>query len=131
MRFISLLLLFLFLATPVYADSLVNNINTQRTYKLTENVRLDKTATIKACDMLKNKYWAHIDLQGRYSWYLFRQQGFYGYLGEDMAKGFSSNQGIVNAWLNSPTHRTVMLDSVYKYVGIGRCGKFVVAHFAN
>lgn len=123
--------MFLLLASPVYADSLVNDINSQRTYKLIENYRLDNSATIKACDMLNNHYWSHIDPQGRTSWYLFRQQGFYGYIGEDIAKGYTNDKSIINAWLNSPTHRTVMLNSIYTYVGIGKCGNIVVAHFAS
>jgi uncharacterized protein YkwD len=132
MKYIIIVLSLLLFTTPTFAqDNLVNLINIQRTHKLTENIKLNMSATNKACDMIKQNYWSHVDPQGRYSWYLFRQQGFYGYIGENIAKGYGSDQEIINGWLNSPTHRTVMLNTVYAYVGIGRCGNIVVAHFAD
>lgn len=39
--------------------------------------------------------------------------------GENLAYGFNSAEEIVKAWLDSPTHRKVMLDNKYNGASIG------------
>ena len=39
-------------------------------------------------------------------------------VGENVASGFSSAKAVVNAWLNSPTHRAIIEDSKYTHTGI-------------
>lgn len=39
-------------------------------------------------------------------------------VGENVASGFSSARSVVNAWLNSPTHRAIIEDSKYTHTGI-------------
>lgn len=132
MKYILLIVIFLLSALPVHADSLVNVINAHRSRPVIENSILDKTASIKACDMIANHYWSHYDLQGRAPWHLFYENGYYyRYAGENIARGYFSDSAIVQAWLNSPTHKTIMLSNLYREVGIGRCGNIVVAHFAS
>lgn len=50
-------------------------------------------------------------------------------IGENLARNFSNDEEIVNAWLNSPTHRAVLLDCSYKYAGVGRNGSHVAMYY--
>ncbi len=38
--------------------------------------------------------------------------------GENLATGYCYTEELINSWLNSPTHKEVMLDSRYDYIGI-------------
>lgn len=40
-------------------------------------------------------------------------------VGEVVAEGFDDKTSIVEAWMNSETHREVLLEPEYKYIGIG------------
>lgn len=55
----------------------------------------------------------------------------YRLLGENLARNFSSDEEIVNAWMNSEKHRKVMLNCRYTETGIGRSGAYVAQEFAT
>ena len=38
--------------------------------------------------------------------------------GECLSRGYDPD-GVVNAWMNSPTHKAVLLDNEFKTAGIG------------
>jgi uncharacterized protein YkwD len=63
--------------------------------------------------------------------FLERCNGFYA--GEVLAVGFRKPANVVRAWMNSPTHRAVLMNERYDVVGIGvkksPHGKIVVAQF--
>ncbi len=135
MKYILLLSIFLFLLPQrAFADSLVPLINQQRNTPLIENVKLDKSAELKACDMITNHYWSH-NIIPRPGWGMWLDQVHYKYkhAGEDIAQLNSPTPdwGVIDAWMNSPMHKAVLQDPVYKEVGIGRCGNIIVAHFAT
>lgn len=132
----TILLLLLMLTQKAHAN-LIREINQQRinagVAPLTENVLLDKSAKIKACDMYNNHYFAHLDLNGKMSWELIALQG-YNYLGagETMARNFGDDDfGIARAWYTSPSHRKTMLNTFFKDIGIGKCGNIAVAHYGK
>lgn len=89
--------------------------------------RLVKSATIKACDLRNRNYWSHQDPDGRMSWYLFPR---YQYKGENLAKDLNDLK-VVNVFMNSPSHKSIILDKDFKYLGIGKCGNFTVFHFGG
>lgn len=39
-------------------------------------------------------------------------------VGENVASGFSTAKSVLNAWLNSPTHRAIIEDAKYTHTGI-------------
>jgi uncharacterized protein YkwD len=55
----------------------------------------------------------------------------YHYAGENLARHFNSDRQIVDAWLNSKTHREVMLNCQYRETGVGRNGSYVVQLFGK
>lgn len=116
-------------------DTIINGLNAIRKENklklLSENSILDKTATIKACDMRDNNYWSHKDLKGNMSWNMIYSQGYkYHYVGENLAKNCSGNY-CINLWMNSPSHRAIILKTVYDEIGIGRCGIYTVIHLGS
>lgn len=120
--------------TPVSDRRLViQEINVERRnnglVELTENEILDKTAKIKACDLRDRNYWSHQDPEGRFSWHLFIENGYnYKYAGENLAREYGDNV-VVEAWMNSPVHKEIILKPEYREIGIGECGVFTAAHF--
>ncbi len=87
---------------------------------LTENKTLDAAALAKGNDMLAKGYWSHFAPDGTSPWNFFVNFGYkYKYAGENLARDFSSPQGAVSAWMNSPSHKDNILNPHYKEIGIG------------
>lgn len=85
---------------------------------LTLNSQLTHAAQMKANDMFAKNYWAHIAPDGTTPWYFFKGSGYdYLYAGENLARGFDTAADVVNAWMNSPTHRENLLSPNYKEIG--------------
>lgn len=127
------------IAAPVRVDSLVKLHNDYRVSKglnsLTVDNSLNKSAQAKADDMCTNNYWAHTSPTGVTPWYWISNAGYdYDRAGENLARKFSTDQGVFNAWLNSPTHLANVVGD-YKNIGVGRnsCGgvNYIVIHFGT
>ena len=48
-------------------------------------------------------------------------QGSYGYVGENIAAGQRNNTEVMNSWMASPGHRSNILSSNFKKVGVALC----------
>ncbi|MCL2280347.1 CAP domain-containing protein [Candidatus Saccharibacteria bacterium] len=80
--------------------------------------KLAAAAQSKAEDMLRTDYWAHTSPTGQTPWDFIAQSGYnYVYAGENLARGFTSTDAILRAWLASPTHRANVLGERYVDVG--------------
>jgi hypothetical protein len=118
---IILLLLRLFLGalptqgSAIESATLMALINQERTNRnlssLFTNQALLTAASEKSQDMLARGYFAHIDPDGNYVWPKIIAAGYtpYKILGENLAIDFSTAEGMIQAWLNSPTHRANLL----------------------
>ncbi len=86
---------------------------------LTINHQLNAAAASKANDMFAKDYWAHISPSGATPWYFIKDAGYsYVYAGENLAKGFSSAQDVIDAWMaSSEGHRENVLSVNYQDVG--------------
>lgn len=86
---------------------------------LTYNETLADAARRKAANMFEENYWAHNSASGKSPWYWFDQVGYkYVNAGENLAKDFGSTDRLVNAWMNSPTHRDNIVSPKYREVGV-------------
>jgi len=84
------------------------------------NDTLSQSATAKAQDMFANNYWAHNSPQGKAPWDFFKSAGYkYSIAGENLAKDFYDTDGLIKAWMNSPTHRENIVNTKYQEIGIG------------
>ncbi len=84
--------------------------------------KLDVSAQNKAMDMSENSYFAHEQDGKTLSYWLSGANYGYQTAGENLAVGFNTAKGIVNAWKNSPTHYANLLDTEYSDVGVGLSG---------
>lgn len=88
--------------------------------ELKTNEALRKAAQAKADDMAKKGYFAHQSPDGKTPWYWIDQTGYtYIAAGENLAINFDYSKDVVNAWMNSPTHRANIVKAKYQEIGIG------------
>lgn len=113
-------------------------INKQRTNNGLQALKIDnevqKVARIKAQDMVDNNYFAHESPTYGTPFQMLKSFKIsYKTAGENIAAN-SSNNGAVNAWMNSSGHKANILNSSYNYTGIGvvsskKYGKMYVQMF--
>ena len=79
---------------------------------------LQNVARIKANDMVDNNYFSHTSPTYGSPFQMIKSFGIsYKTSGENIA-GNSSNEGAVNAWINSQGHKDNILNKNYNYTGI-------------
>lgn len=110
-------------ASDITPENVLYLLNRERTYFGVEPLRLDpdlnQAATLKSRDMVGRDYFEHYDF-GLTPWDFIRNQGYnYLYAGENLAMDFQTSEGMVSAWLNSPTHRQNILSPDFNDTGIG------------
>jgi hypothetical protein len=94
--------------------------------ELKENKKLDLAALDKAQDMLKNGYFAHFSPNNKSPWDFIIVSGYnYNYAGENLAIGYIDRVELMQAWLNSPTHKANILNKDFTEIGVAVLkGKF-------
>ncbi len=92
----------------------------QKLAPLVRNTVLDAAAQLKAEDMAKNGYFAHYSPTGISPWHWFNEAGYrYVHAGENLAVHFSDSKEVVEAWMQSPTHRANIVNQNYREIGVG------------
>jgi len=87
---------------------------------LSESETLRKGAQMKADDMAEKEYFSHTGPDGEQPWKWFKEAGYqYQYAGENLAVNFDESEEVVDAWLNSPTHRANILKAQFTEIGVG------------
>ena len=87
---------------------------------LLANSVLDTVAGQRADDLFTNQYFAHESPDNKSAVDLAEKIGYkYLLVGENLALGdFGDNQGIVNAWMDSPGHKANILNKQYTELGV-------------
>ncbi|ADU32052.1 CAP domain-containing protein [Evansella cellulosilytica] len=84
------------------------------------HVNLSYVARQKSTDMIQVGYFAHNSPTYGSP---FDMMTFYGIsyraAAENIAHGFSTPESVVNAWMNSPGHRTNIMNGNYTHLGVG------------
>ncbi|MFN4212356.1 MAG: CAP domain-containing protein [Microgenomates group bacterium] len=109
-------------ATDITIEKLYQLTNEERRKNglpaLAYSEKLSQAATKKGQDMFAKNYWAHYAPDGKTPWDFILGTGYqYEYAGENLAKNFLFSEGVVSAWMNSPTHRANILRKDYTEVG--------------
>ena len=109
-------------ATDISIDKLYQLTNTIRQQNqlssLTYNEQLALAAQKKAQDMFQKNYWSHYGPDGATPWDFILTSGYrYEFAGENLAKNFLFSQGVVDAWMASPSHKENILRKDYSEVG--------------
>lgn len=86
---------------------------------LNQNSKLTIAAQAKAENMFEEQYWDHYGPNGESPWQFITAAGYnYIYAGENLAKGFRTAEGVVEAWMASPTHKDNIVSTQYKDIGV-------------
>jgi len=129
----------------VDASTLYSLHNSNRTANgiggLSVNSQLATSATNKAQAMLSSNCWDHYCPPGTSPWTFILGVGYeYIYAGENLGEGFTNSNTLMNAWMNSASHRANVLNGNFTEIGIGFAhGAFqgnpnntiVVVHFGS
>ena len=88
---------------PVYLQWQINNAAMAHTY-----------------DMAKMNKLTHTGSDGSNGGTRIQRAGYYWWMwGENVAVGYSTTSSVVAAWMNSSAHRANILNSRFKYIGVG------------
>jgi hypothetical protein len=88
--------------------------------QLREDASLDAAAQAKADDMAAKGYFAHVGPDGKEPWAWITGAGYsYRSAGENLAVRFSDSRDVVQAWMDSPTHRANIVKPIYEEIGVG------------
>lgn len=109
-------------ATDITTDKLLQLTNDVRSQNqltpLSFNQQLTAAAQKKASDMFAKNYWSHYGPDGATPWDFILSSGYkYEFAGENLAKNFLFSQGVVDAWMASPSHKENILRNDYTEVG--------------
>lgn len=86
---------------------------------LTANWELSRVARYKSQDMLDNRYFAHNSPKYGTPFEMMKNFGIsYRGAAENITKGQTTPEAVVNAWWNSPGHKKNMLGN-YTQIGVG------------
>lgn len=87
---------------------------------LTLDTELSKVARAKSQDMKDRNYFDHTSPTYGSPFDMMKQFGInYSSAGENIAKGQTTPQQVVQAWMNSEGHRANILNASYTHIGVG------------
>jgi hypothetical protein len=118
----------------IYVDTLITLANKDRGQgsELKVNELLTKAAQNKANDMASKGYFSHVTPEGRTPWEWITEAGYrYTYAGENLAVNFENSEDVNNAWLNSPGHRSNIMNSKFTEIGIATAEGMYNGHKAT
>ncbi len=109
-------------AADIRVEQLLQSTNAKRQEAglspLRLNTTLSEAAGRKAIYMFQKNFWAHIAPDGKTPWDFIVGAGYrYTMAGENLAKNFSTSNGVVDAWMGSQSHRENLLKPGYQDVG--------------
>ncbi len=107
-----------------YEKEVIRLVNQKRAEKglspLKEDWELSRVARFKSQDMKDKNYFSHTSPTYGSPFDMIKSFGIsYKSAGENIAKGQSTPQAVVNAWMNSSGHRANILNSSYTHIGVG------------
>lgn len=138
-------------STPVTSDSTVNEStllalvnNVRKTgctcgttampavAPVTWNNLLEKAAVLHSMDMNKNNYFSHTGLDGSTAGDRITRVGYtWQAYGENIARGYTSEQSVMTGWLQSQDHCKNIMSAHVKEMGVGRDGNYWTQVFGS
>lgn len=88
--------------------------------QLRRNASLDEAARLKAQHMAEREYFAHFSPTGVSPWFWFAEAQYnFVHAGENLAIHFTDSDEVIDAWMDSPTHRANIMNGNYTEIGVG------------
>ncbi len=112
------------ITVATYEGEVIRLVNEQRRKhglkELVYNWELSRVARYKSQDMKVNGYFSHTSPVYGTPFQMIKSFGIaYKSAGENIARGQSSPQAVVNAWMNSSGHRANILNASFTEIGVG------------
>lgn len=107
-----------------FEDQVVRLVNSERAKNglrpLTHRADLKNVAEKKAQDMINSNYFSHTSPNYGSPFDMMKTFGIsYTSAGENIAKGQTTPQQVMNSWMNSSGHRANILNRNYNAIGVG------------
>ncbi|MDO4742865.1 MAG: SafA/ExsA family spore coat assembly protein [bacterium] len=101
--------------------NLVNKIRRENGLKeLQTNGELSRVARYKSQDMHDKNYFSHTSPTYGSPFNMIKNFGIsYNTAGENIAKGYTTPEAVVNGWMNSSGHRANILNASFTQIGVG------------
>jgi uncharacterized protein YkwD len=105
-------------------EQVLNAVNNERIKmklpRLIPNIKLEASAMSKVKDMKNYSYFSHVNPYTEKKWSDFIKESQYDYVvaGENLANGFSATDTVVEAWMNSPSHKENILNPNVTETGV-------------
>jgi len=94
--------------------------------------RLNQSAQKKADTIVAEGNYSHVDTNGIYGIkYIEQYQSKCNFGGEILNNNSFNSNKTIESWMQSPTHRAVIIDNRYEYAGVGLNSGFAVIHFCD
>lgn len=110
------------MTSPYTASEIISLTNAIRQSSglepLHPNPQLTQAATNKAQAMILAKSWSH-NTPDATSWQFLEAVGYnYQFAGENLARNFKTAPDVIQAWLESPSHKNNLLNTQYSEIGV-------------
>jgi uncharacterized YkwD family protein/spore coat assembly protein SafA len=107
-----------------FEKKVVELVNAERAKRglsaLTYDWEVSRVARYKSQDMKDRGYFSHESPTYGSPFQMLRSFGIsYRSAGENIAKGYSTPEAVVNGWMNSSGHRANILNASYTHIGVG------------
>lgn len=105
-------------------DEVIRLVNAERAKKglgmLKANWQLSRVARYKSQDMVNKNYFSHTSPTYGSPFKMMESFGLkFSAAGENIAYGQRTPAEVMNAWMNSPGHRSNILNPTYNQIGVG------------
>ncbi len=105
-------------------QKVIDLVNQQRAYNglpaLKANWEVCRVARYKSQDMIDKQYFAHQSPTYGSPFNMMENFGIrFSAAGENIAYGQRTPQEVMNSWINSPGHRSNILNQTYNQIGVG------------
>jgi len=99
---------------------------------LAENALLDNAAAVHTKDMDQRNYFEHVSPDGTTPQERAILSGYKGHVkAENLGKGYTNSDQVLNAWKNSVSHCKAMMDGHSTEAGIGFSRNYWAVSFGN
>ncbi|MDO8463489.1 MAG: CAP domain-containing protein [bacterium] len=118
------------ISAGVHADGVVARTNAVRAQEGVVPLRADASLTAAAQDraegIVRSGVFSHVQADGTPFSHAAQEHGYaFAHLGENLAINLLSEEPLITAWNESPTHRQNLLGAHYRDVGVGIASGYV------
>ncbi len=96
------------------------------------NGTVESSSRIHSDDMYRNGFFSHTGSDGSLPWDRLTRVGYsWSNVGENIAWGYTSEESVIAAWLNSPGHCSNIMRSFFTHMALSRVGTYWTQSFAR